>query len=440
MAFSAPDSQSTESSETAAAEDPATDWKEFFAGKKPVDPKKVRSLVMKLNEQGKSEDVIALIEQAIIHGQIQPWMYEVMALNMEAVGRPRAQIARVLLSGLDLIGDDSDSILHLAAYLTRFERYEQALQLYHKVSVQDPLRVESYVMGLGVAELMQDPAAVSWTAPGVLMRAWGKDRLDLHRRAEELGRQTVQQLRETGRELEATALEQLMDSARQHDLHVTLDWNGNGNLDLEVTDPTDTTCNARQPATPGGVLHIRSGEGPRQEDCLEEAIAPLALPGEYRLVVKHVGGDIVGKRARLTIVRYEGTPREVKQTQTIPLGADGQTVRVLLKDGRLPAPLAVPMPPTTSRRPQASRGANVRALPSANPRIPGAAGAVVNTVGFQPVVQFIPSGVQLSTLALVSADRRYVRLSTFPRFTSITDVFTYSFTGATGPGAGGGAF
>ncbi len=443
MAFFAPENEKetasdAEPSAKSSAAESVTDWKQMFEGSKPVDPKKVRTLVLDLHQQGKPEEVIALIEQAILHGQIQPWMYEVLALTMEAVGRPRSQVARVLLSSRDLIGEDSDSILYLAAYLTRFERYEQALRLYRQVSILDPLRVESYVMGMGVAEILQDPAAVAWTAPGVLLRAWGKDRQDLHRRANELGRQTVQHLQETGQELEATALEHLMAAARQHDLHVTLDWNGNGNLDLEIIDPTDAVCTARQPATPGGVLHIQSGEGPRQADCVEEAVAPVALSGEYRLVVKHVGGEIVGKRARLTIVRYEGSPRELRQTQTIPLSGQGQTIRVLLKDGRLPAPMAVPSPPTSAQRRRTGRGANVRALPEVNPR--GPVGAFSNSVGFQPVVQFIPSGVQLTALALVSADRRYVRITAAPLFTNITDVFTFSFAGATGPNAGGGNF
>ena len=35
--------------------------------------------------------------------------------------------------------------------------------------------------------------------------------------------------------------------------------------------------------------------------------------------MKHVSGDIVGKRARLTIVRQEGTPREERLVQSIPL-------------------------------------------------------------------------------------------------------------------------
>ncbi len=75
------------SAKTPSPGEPAQDWKTLFA-KERVDPKRVRDLVADFHAAGKLEDVIALIEQAIIHGQIQPWMYEVLALTMTTAGRP----------------------------------------------------------------------------------------------------------------------------------------------------------------------------------------------------------------------------------------------------------------------------------------------------------------------------------------------------------------
>jgi hypothetical protein len=65
-------------------------------------------------------------------------------------------------------------------------------------------------------------------------------------------------------------------------------------------------------------------------------------------------------------------------------------------------------------------------------------------VGFQPVVQQIPDGIFMTVQAVVSADRRYVRLAVSPNFTNVTDVFTFSFVSGAQPtaaaigGAGGG--
>lgn len=54
------------------------------------------------------------------------------------------------------------------------------------------------------------------------------------------------------------------------------------------------------------------------------------------------------------------------------------------------------------------------------------------TVAFTPNVQVFTEGVTLLVTAVVSADRRYVRLSLVPDFRSITDVFTFTFSGAAG--------
>lgn len=59
-------------------------------------------------------------------------------------------------------------------------------------------------------------------------------------------------------------------------------------------------------------------------------------------------------------------------------------------------------------------------------------------IGFQPIIQTIPDGTSLTVRAVVSADRRYVRLSVLPVFSSITDVFTFSFISGGNIGGGGG--
>ncbi|HVJ67348.1 MAG TPA: hypothetical protein VM510_05150, partial [Caulifigura sp.] len=50
-------------------------------------------------------------------------------------------------------------------------------------------------------------------------------------------------------------------------------------------------------------------------------------------------------------------------------------------------------------------------------------------VGFTPQITVLSEGVTLQVQAVISADRRYVRLTVIPSFTSITDVFTFTFQG-----------
>ena len=58
-------------------------------------------------------------------------------------------------------------------------------------------------------------------------------------------------------------------------------------------------------------------------------------------------------------------------------------------------------------------------------------------VGFTPIPGFISDGITLNVSAVVSADRRYVRLTLAPFFTNLVDLFTFSFAGG-GVGIGGG--
>ena len=44
------------------------------------------------------------------------------------------------------------------------------------------------------------------------------------------------------------------------------------------------------------------------------------------------------------------------------------------------------------------------------------------SVGFQPQITVLPEGVTMTVQAVISADRRYVRLTVIPSFTAITDV------------------
>ncbi len=59
------------------------------------------------------------------------------------------------------------------------------------------------------------------------------------------------------------------------------------------------------------------------------------------------------------------------------------------------------------------------------------------SVGFQPQITIVADGVQLQVQAVISADRRYVRLTVSPNFRTLTDVQTFSFVGGQGGQQGG---
>ncbi len=103
----------------------------------------------------------------------------------------------------------------------------------------------------------------------------------------------------------------------------------------------------------------------------------------------------------------------------------------------------------------ASRADTVPAPGGANNLVPGGNGLlpfVLNQgVGYQPVITTLPEGTNMSATAVISADRRYVRISVVPLFSAIGQVETFNFatgasstssggTGTPGGGPGGGVF
>ncbi|MCA9269201.1 MAG: hypothetical protein KDA41_12055, partial [Planctomycetales bacterium] len=52
-------------------------------------------------------------------------------------------------------------------------------------------------------------------------------------------------------------------------------------------------------------------------------------------------------------------------------------------------------------------------------------------VGFQPVISTLPEGTNMTATAVISADRRYVRVTAVPLFSVIGDVSTFNFSTGT---------
>ena len=95
-----------------ADSDPDKMWNDYFAGLKDPDPSHapeiianrnaaVRDTAKELMNAHKFLEVTALLNAALRNGYAQPWMYEALALAMEADNQPKADIERVLMSAVD---------------------------------------------------------------------------------------------------------------------------------------------------------------------------------------------------------------------------------------------------------------------------------------------------------------------------------------------------
>lgn len=429
-------------------------WAEFFAKNTPP-VRAVQQQINYLTARRQNEHVIALLNAAIIAGQAQPWMYEILAVTMEAAGRTPEEVDRVILSVADFGNASYETMMYSGAYLSGFGREKAALRMYREASKLAPERPEPYSLSLKLAAKTQVPEDVVWAACGTLQNVWIADGDKLHRQAEDLLRSAAATLQKANQLEQLADLNHRAEQARQRDLNVRLAWNGTADLDLTVEDPTGSIASFSWRESAGGGYLRNDGYGTVPENCHEDYICPLGFSGEYVLRIKHDSGKIVGNRASVTIITHEGTPNEKKVTKSVLFDKEReQTIRITLEDGRreqrrtslLVSPqgtfreweraAALVAQPARRRPDRAVRQAAAEFQNSRQGSLPARAqpGGTPGGVGFAPIVRLIPEGSSLAARAVVSPDRRYVRLSLSPVFSQIIDVAVFSFQGSTGPG------
>jgi len=336
--------------------------------------------------------------------------------------------------------------MYSAAYLIKFERRDAALRLYRQASRLAPERPEPYLLGLKHAVHMQSAEAVEWAACGILRYAWTRDFATVHRDAENAALVVERRLRAAGDAAGADRLHAAVADARRNDLVARLKWSGGGDLDLIVEEPVGTVCSCLNRDSPGGGVLTHDGYGPDAQNCYEEYICALGAKGDYRLRIRHAWGTIVGQRATLTVIRDAGGADESVETHTIVLNGEDTVIQVPLPNGRRTELKSIATfdlhGEFQQESPRVRRGSDDREARRAaqqdfadsRSRTVRRAGAV----GYQPIIRLVPDGSQLYAQAVVSADRRYVRISSLPLFTNITDVFTFSFISGAGSTAAGG--
>ena len=424
-------------------------WAEYFEHNRPS-LRAVGDLILKLNQEKRHAHVIGVIEAALINGQAQPWMYEVLALSMEIEKRPAEEIERVVMSFTDFGAADFESMSYAAAMLCSFQRHDAALRMYRQASRMAPERSEPYGLGLKLAKA-KSPDDVQWTACGVLEYYWAQDHAVIHRQAENKAAEAERLLRNSRDQKRADELHAAIAGAQERDVVVRLEWSGDADLELSVEEPLGSVCSLELPFTPGGGVHAHDGFGPLIENCYEEYLCPKGVTGEYIVRVQVRNGNVVANRAAVTITQHRGTATETVKKDFLTIGKEASSLKFRLKNGRRTDERQVAFVPPLPLRGVVRKGGR-KARPqnfgqaiaqfmegAAANQITRVSGddvvgqqqlqqAVGGVVAFQPIVQVIPEGVRADVLAIVSADRRYVRLSISPLFTSITDVFTFTIT------------
>ena len=167
-------------------------------------PTTVREAVRTIKEQGKFNHVIALIEAALRHRQAQPWMYEALALAMQAAERSKEEIERAVMSAVEFVSNPAD-MMYLGVYLMQIDLDNRALPIFRQVAQVAPFWPEPYMHGLKAAQRLNDLDGIQWATVGILSQVWPTNQAEVWRTAFRVANATLEDLRAKKRVQEASA-------------------------------------------------------------------------------------------------------------------------------------------------------------------------------------------------------------------------------------------
>ena len=429
----------------------------------------VASAYLEINDQvqltREFQEIVDLLNGLIAAGYPLPWMYQTLSLGMEACQYPDADIQRVLLSGLDFQGDTNHSF-KLATYMAQRGMKQEALELLHDIAMVEPYRYDIYALALPLASELKDNEALRWTCKGILSKAWPIEQADLYQEARLLAIATQARLAQSGRVVESKAFEEEIRAAMVRDIAVRVNWSGQADLDIRVQEPAGTICSLSNPQTiSGGVLLGDTSSASARatiDGYSEYYVCSEGYAGQYDILIRKIWGDVSGGKATVEIYTDFGTPEEQRIVKQIDVSERDAVVNVAVKNGHRVQPIAEAQLANIRQKQIKTSHAVLGQLAgdaassdsSSNQAYDDFRQTLLNNaraarrgfgfpvgggvVGYQPVITTIPEGASMFVTGVVSADRRYVRISPSPNFTGIGEISTFNFVSGGSTTTGGG--
>ena len=340
----------------------------------------------------------------------------------------------------------------------------RALQLVRQVAEANPTRAEPLGLALDLATRLGDVPATQWACLAILNQAWPKHQNMIESRARRVATAVLEQLVKDGKTADADAFRAQLEETKARDCVVVVRWTGEADVDLMVEEPAGTVCSlADERTTSGGVLlgDAFAGSSDRTATAAdgfsEVYVCPQAFKGQYRVLVRRVWGDVAAGKVTVGICTGYQTPNSKEQWRQIPLAKKDAMVIFDVPEGRRQEPLADHVVAKVARD-HLQIGQSVLAQQQqvaslSDPSVirdfelarragvvdPRLLAAGRGAVGYQPVITQLPEGSTMQVTAVISADRRYVRVSPSPFFSQVTEVSTFNYATGQGGTQGGGA-
>lgn len=203
------------------------------------------------------------------------------------------------------------------------------------------------------------------------------------------------------------------------------------------------------------------GGKPTAEGYSETYICPQAFSGQYKILVRRVWGKVTTGKVNIDIYTHYSTKQVQHGRFQLAVGDQDSMGEFELADGRrteslderrlataVESQVALNQALVNQQLNYGSESSSATASLKHSQEAMAALPAVRGAAGYQPVIVNLPSGASMMGMAVISADRRYVRVTPTPMFSSIGQVTTFNLqrgnqgtlnsSATTGAGTGGG--
>ena len=367
------------------------------------------------------------------------------------------------MSGIDFASSIED-VMYFAQYMASNGLEERAMKVFRQAAIIDPGRPEPYVLGLKLANRLVSIDDIEWACVGILSQAWPKRDHAVEESAFRTAVATYENLMADGKTDEAAQFRSQVGQAMIRDCRVVVSWTGDADVDVFVEEPSGTICSYRNPRTTSGGVMLGDSVAPGSsklpaQGFSETYVCPQAFSGQYRILVRRVWGKVTAGKVKVDIYTHFGTDRQSVDHEELSVGEDDSVGVFSLADGRrqeslderrvataVAGQVALNQAIVAQQLNYASQNSSATAELAQSRANSGSLPIIPNAVGYQPVIREFPTGANMMAMAVISADRRYVRITSLPFFSQIGQVVTFNVgsgasasgsSGAPGGGAGG---
>jgi tetratricopeptide (TPR) repeat protein len=261
------------------------------------------------------------------------WAYEALTIALQSNKADPAEVERVAMSAIDLDPADPKAYLRAAKASNDLGKHDAAITLCQRAAEIEPNLPVAYANALAYAERSSDVKAdvVSWASANLLRNDWPNDGIDHAAEAKSRTLRIAKKWADTNRKDDADLILKTSTVEKTRDLLVEVLWQGPADLDLAVSEPSGSICNAIQKRTSGGGV-LRSDVLEQDDNKSEIYTAASAFGGKYTVKVKNALGRAIGNKATVKVTKYAGTDKQEVELFAIDM-ADPKPVSFTLERG-----------------------------------------------------------------------------------------------------------